>query len=103
MVYFLFSVPVKTFRSLKLVWPLGPQQKYYLEKPNNYISHLLGHEGSGSLFSLLKKKGWATALVSGVSTSTTDFDLFKIDIDLTEQGFRTYSTTSLLLICNERG
>jgi insulysin len=89
-------VPVKTFRSLKLVWPLTPQQKNYLEKPHNYISHLLGHEGSGSLFALLKNKGWATALVSGVSTSTTDFDLFKIDVDLTEQGFRSYLKTNTI-------
>jgi insulysin len=48
----------------------------------------LGHEGEGSVYAALKNQGWATALVSGPSNSTKEFDFFKIDIDLTEEGFK---------------
>lgn len=32
---------------------------------NRYISHLLGHEGEGSILSYLKNKGWANELSAG--------------------------------------
>jgi insulysin len=50
-------VPVKDIRRVKLIWPLPPQHQYYREKPTNYLSHLLGHEGKESIFALIKKKG----------------------------------------------
>jgi len=36
-----------------------------LDKPEYYVSHLLGHEGEGSLLSYLKKEGLANALGAG--------------------------------------
>jgi insulysin len=30
----------------------------YRQAPTNYLSHLLGHEGAGSAFALLKVRGW---------------------------------------------
>ena len=40
-------------------------QDKYRAKPQGYLSHLLGHEGSGSVLSLLKKKGLANELSAG--------------------------------------
>jgi insulysin len=37
------------------------------QAPSNYLSHLLGHEGEGSAFALLKAKGWANGLSAGES------------------------------------
>lgn len=81
-------VPVKDMRRVTLVFPLPPSHEHYDASPTNYVSHLLGHEGEGSVYALLKKKGWATALVSGPSNTTKHFDFFKIDIDLTQEGFK---------------
>jgi insulysin len=50
-------VPVKDIRSVRLLWPLPPQYQYYQQKPTQYLSHLLGHEGKESIFALIKKKG----------------------------------------------
>lgn len=36
---------------------------------------------------VLKHKGWANALSAGSAHSNTDFELFTISIDMTEQGF----------------
>lgn len=47
------------------VGPTIPEQKHSRESPSHYVSHLLGHEGSGSAFALLKQMGWATGLVAG--------------------------------------
>lgn len=62
--------------------------KYYKKAPTRLISHLLGHEAQGSILYYLKIKGWAEELSAGVSRRANDFDLFKIDIDLTEEGLR---------------
>lgn len=84
----LHVVPVKDMRRVTLVFPLPPTHEHYDAAPSNYVSHLLGHEGEGSVFAILKKQGWATSLVSGASSTAKEFDLFKIDIDLTEEGFK---------------
>ncbi|CAN0401046.1 unnamed protein product, partial [Hapterophycus canaliculatus] len=54
--------------------------------PHSYISHLIGHEGSGSLLSLLKAKGWANGLSAGPYESATDWSNFLVSVECTEQG-----------------
>lgn len=55
------------------------------------MSHILGHEGKGSLLSYLRKKLWAIDLAAGTDTSgmgsTKLFSLFNICVHLTEDGF----------------
>ncbi|KAF5827025.1 Metalloenzyme, LuxS/M16 peptidase-like protein [Dunaliella salina] len=62
----------------------------YGAKAEHYISHLVGHEGPGSLLSLLKAQGWATDLSAGVEgdgySQNTGCYLFGVTITLTEAG-----------------
>lgn len=51
-----------------------------------YLSHLVGHEGSGSLLSLLKAKGWANGLSAGPYESATDWANFIVSVECTESG-----------------
>ncbi|KAG6541670.1 hypothetical protein Mapa_016935 [Marchantia paleacea] len=81
---------VKDQHLLSLMWPLPCLEAAYLKKPQDYISHLVGHEGAGSLLSLLKEKGWATALSAGVGEggyerSTVGY-MFNVNIYLTVVG-----------------
>ena len=46
--------PVKETHSVEIGWPLPEQHSHYLSKPASYLSHLFGHEGAGSILSLLK-------------------------------------------------
>ena len=62
----------------------------YKTKPLRLISHCIGHEGPGSLLSLLKAKGWATELGAGTGTQSTHFSIFEISVKLLEQGLPNY-------------
>ena len=56
-------------------------------RPGHYLSHLLGHEGKGSLLSYLKAKGWGLALYAGgQSGEVGTYGFFKITVELSEQG-----------------
>jgi secreted Zn-dependent insulinase-like peptidase len=50
---------------LDLTWVLPELFHAYLTKPTSYIDTTLGHEGEGTLFSFLRRKGWATSLMAG--------------------------------------
>uniref|UniRef100_A0A8C8F1N9 Nardilysin b (N-arginine dibasic convertase) n=1 Tax=Oncorhynchus tshawytscha TaxID=74940 RepID=A0A8C8F1N9_ONCTS len=63
-------------------------------KPLHYISWLIGHEGAGSILSLLRKKCWALALFGGNSETgfdqNTTYSIFSISITLTDEGFQNF-------------
>jgi hypothetical protein len=71
------KVPVRDSRTVELTWqiPFAPHPTY-TSKPASYLSHLLGHEGSGSVLSCLKQKGWANGLSAGQFSSASDFSIF---------------------------
>ena len=58
-------VPVKDLRTIEMGWPTHALEHLYRQKPAGYCSHVIGHEGPGSLFALLKKEGLADALSAG--------------------------------------
>ncbi|CAI7864986.1 unnamed protein product [Closterium sp. NIES-53] len=80
------AVPVAEGHKLELVWPTPADQHLHRATPSRYLGHLIGHEGHGSLFALLKKKGWATALGAGRSHSSKHYAFFAVNIDLTDLG-----------------
>ncbi|CAM9473320.1 unnamed protein product, partial [Discosporangium mesarthrocarpum] len=79
-------VPVMEVRRLMLSWPLPPRRQTLQSKPTTYVSHLLGHEGEGSLHSLLQSRGWASGVAAGSAVSVADFQLFRLSVSLTEKG-----------------
>lgn len=72
----------------RLTFPVPDFELLYRNKPVDYIAYLLGHEGAGSLLSLLKSKGWAEALSAGPSVSTRESAAFAVSIRLTQEGYR---------------
>eukprot|EP01113_Clastostelium_recurvatum_P039006 TRINITY_DN5902_c0_g1_i2.p1 TRINITY_DN5902_c0_g1~~TRINITY_DN5902_c0_g1_i2.p1 ORF type:complete len:1002 (+),score=256.65 TRINITY_DN5902_c0_g1_i2:40-3006(+) len=81
-------VPVRHFRNMRLMWPLRSSYwDKWRQKPTRYVSHLLGHEGSGSLLSLLKRRGWANSLETGSFRETKGYCVLNCFITLTETGF----------------
>ncbi|XP_032356366.1 nardilysin isoform X1 [Etheostoma spectabile] len=94
-------VPVRKVHALNITWALPPQEKYYRVKPLHYISWLIGHEGTGSILSVLRKKCWALALFGGNSETgfdqNTTYSIFSISITLTDEGFHNfYEVTHLV-------
>lgn len=84
-------VPVQDLRQLTLTWPIlytseQDRQEALLEKQSNYVAHLIGHEGPGSLLSHLKRKRWANSLGSSNEAELAQFENFDVTIALTRSG-----------------
>ncbi|KAI3864340.1 hypothetical protein MKX03_026913 [Papaver bracteatum] len=48
------AIPIRQGHKLKIKWPITPTIIHYKEAPCTYLGHLIGHEGEGSLFCILK-------------------------------------------------
>ena len=85
-------VPITDSRKIILSWPLwvaSPEQREVLEhsKPELIVTHLIGHEGKGSLRSYLIEKGWANAVQAAIGNDFSDCQQMDVAIDLTMEGF----------------
>ncbi|KAF9103581.1 Insulinase (Peptidase M16) [Mortierella sp. AM989] len=89
--------PVKDVRSLEIKFPFPDQYPHYTIHPARYITHAIGHEGSGSILSLLKKKGWANNLSAGTSHGGIGFEFFKVTVDLTKEGLVHYEDVTVII------
>lgn len=78
--------PVASRRQLQLSFPMPDYSDRYRGKPLRYISNLIGHEGRGSLLSLLKQEGWAEGLSAGTGIAYRGGSAFDVNISLTEAG-----------------
>ncbi|EPS63741.1 hypothetical protein M569_11043, partial [Genlisea aurea] len=81
---------VKDVHVLDLSWPLPSMRKDYLKKAEDYLAHLLGHEGRGGLLFYLKARGWVTSLSAGVGDDgllrSSLAYVFGMSIHLTDSG-----------------
>jgi insulysin len=84
-------VPVQDLRQVSLTWPLvykddQDRTNSRLTKQANYVAHLIGHEGPGSLLSYLKRQGWANSVSAGSEGELSDYELFEVTIGMTTKG-----------------
>ncbi len=75
-------------RSLSIAFPVPSAFEYKRSQPINYLANLIGHEGPGSLLSLLKHQQWADSLSAGTQFDNKFEALFTITIGLTEEGYQ---------------
>lgn len=73
-------------RSLDLTFPFLDEEELYASHPSQYVAHLIGHEGPGSILAYLKKKGWANGLSAGPAPIAKGSAFFSISVKLTEDG-----------------
>lgn len=78
--------PVRDSRSVTYTFPIPSMREHYRSKPLNHIGHVLGHEGEGSLLSLLRARGWANGLSAGGGFAYGDAATFTVSVALTEAG-----------------
>ena len=80
--------PVKQLLNLSFTFPLNEAVSDYKKKPTQFIGHLLGHEGQGSLLAWLKQQGWAEGLSAGLSSKISNNSAIQVNISLTETGLK---------------
>jgi secreted Zn-dependent insulinase-like peptidase len=78
--------PVKDIYNLSYTFELSEPAKNYKEKSSQYLGHLLGHEGEGTLLAWLKQKGWAEGLSAGLSNKLKNNSSFNVSISLSQDG-----------------
>lgn len=81
-------LPVRELRELHILWPLPLHDALDEDMPTPEVvaSHLLGHEGHGTLHSLLRDKGYVESLSCGTSARMDDALVFEMRLDLTQLG-----------------
>lgn len=60
-----FAKPVMDSRTLDISIPFIDEERLFESQPSRYLTHLIGHEGPGSIMAYIKSKGWANALSAG--------------------------------------
>lgn len=90
-------IPVRDSRSLSYTFPIPVVREHYKSKPLSYLGNIIGHEGEGSLLSLLKEKGWVNGLSAGGNMSYPDNATFSISVSLTEEGVNKIDEISSLV------
>ncbi|KAM0723354.1 hypothetical protein Q7P37_000340 [Cladosporium fusiforme] len=85
-----FVKPVMQKRQLDLHFPYPDEEDLWQSKPGRYISHLIGHEGPGSLLAYLKAKGWVNELSAGAASLCPGAGHFSCSLTLTEDGLKHY-------------
>ncbi len=86
----IFAKPVMESRSLEISFPWQDEEGMYETQPARFVSHLIGHEGPGSILSYLKDQGLANTLSAGYHNVCPGTSFFEIDISLTPEGLKNY-------------
>ena len=84
---------IKTLKNnptLGFKFPVPSLTAHWRESPEGYISHILGHEGEGSLLSQLRAKGWADGLFASSSDIGLTTHTLEVSISLTPKGYQEW-------------
>ena len=85
-----FAKPVMESRSLEISFSYQDEEDMFESQPSRYLSHLIGHEGPGSILAYLRGQGLANSLSAGGHTICPGSGFFEIDINLTPEGLKKY-------------
>ncbi len=91
-------IPIKEKHMLSLSWTFPSSLETYKSKSCRYISHLLGHEGPGSLLAALKRENLAiTCATGGKEYPSPMFSTFSIEMVLTSKGLSNWITVAQIV------
>ena len=77
---------VSQTRTISFRFPVPPNRPHYSSKPGEFLTSLVGHEGSGSLHDVLSRRGWIDDLVATSFDQDDGDGAFDIEVTLTEAG-----------------
>ncbi len=69
-------------------FPVPAVEQYYRQKPADYVTNLLGHEGQGSLYQRLHGQGLIESLSAGTGSFDKNNSVLAVDMELTDRGYQ---------------
>ena len=81
-----YYYPVANKDTLHIYWQTPPLQDKYRNAVSQFLTRYLGHEGEGSILSLLKSDSLATSLTAGTELNTDSYTLLFVSVDVTTDG-----------------
>ncbi len=88
-------IPIKDDHELEMNWEYNDGNHSNL---NNFMTHIVGHEGTGSLFNVLREKFLAKSLSAGAETDINNNSIFTVSISLTDDGFANINYVKQIVI-----
>lgn len=82
--------PIMDSKSIEVSFLVPDTREFYESHPGQYYSHLVGHEGPGSLLYFLKSKGWVSSCSCGAVHVCRGAGVFTISCELTDAGMVHY-------------
>ncbi|KAJ1998694.1 metalloprotease [Coemansia thaxteri] len=83
---------VNDIHQVVIEFPVPETKALYRYDPDIYITHLIGHESTGSLLSYLKQKGWAVGLSAGSNHNDIEgYGKLYISINATPEGLEHHA------------
>ncbi|CAF1415312.1 unnamed protein product, partial [Adineta ricciae] len=93
-----YVVPIAESRQMKISWVIPDFQEIYRCLPIWYLSFLINHEGTDSLFSYLKRMGLVLEVTSYAAAQIAPgFNIFSIEIELTIDGLKQWERIVFLI------
>ncbi|XP_071749609.1 insulin-degrading enzyme isoform X2 [Lepeophtheirus salmonis] len=77
-----YIVPVKDILHLNMTFCLEDLSRFYSASPEGILAQLIGHKGPGSLFSYLKRQGYANHIIASHRCLASGFAFFLITVQL---------------------
>lgn len=81
---------IKHEKKLKMIWTFDTMIPHFKANPFDVITHLIGHESTGSLLSFLRDHHLGHELYASHSNYADHFTKFEITVSLTEKGLENY-------------
>lgn len=76
-------IPIKNKNKIIMLFNVPSFQTTPKSNPNDFMSHIIGHEGEHTLQNVLMERGMIVSLASGVESTYNDYSIFKIELTLT--------------------
>jgi len=86
----IYIKPHKHMQKLIISFAMPNIDTFYKHKTVSFMAHILGYEGNGSLYDILKERGWLNSLTAGGGINGSNFKDFNLSISLTDEGICHY-------------
>ncbi len=86
--------PIQERRNIVMVFNLPSIEDDWDAKTSNLISHIIGHEGEGSLLSVLKDLDLASGIGASIWAPSPDYSILYVSVELTPNGRAQHETVA---------